>query len=273
VDKIAEEMAGLYHQMHVRIFNFHDDNFFLPSTSQTVKRFTALHSRLQAEGLGRIALQLKARPDSIKKEPISVLKEMGLFRVFLGVETNSAAGLETLGRGTTTQQNHRALQLLQDLDLHVTFNLLMFDPETTLSDIRDNIALMRQYSHMPLNFCRTEVYTGTPLEQMLRKQNRLRGDLFGYSYTICDEKAQQAFDLFRQIFWLRNFDADGMNLEAMRLDYHFHLLKHFQPHRVYAGLAREVKDTIQRLNRNSAELLSQILEYVCTGPDSVARGL
>jgi radical SAM superfamily enzyme YgiQ (UPF0313 family) len=266
VEKIAKEMAGLYHQMRVRIFNFHDDNFFLPSTSGTVKRFAALHSRLQAEGLGRIALQLKARPDSIEKEPISVLKEMGLFRVFLGVETNSPAGLETLGRGTTTQQNHRALQLLQDFDLHVTFNLLMFDPETMLSDIRDNIAFMRQYSHMPLNFCRTEVYTGTPLEHMLRKQNRLRGDLFGYSYTISDQRAQQAFDLFRQIFWPRNFDADGMNLEAMRLDYHFHLLKHFQPHRVYTGLAREVKDTIQRLNRNSAELLSQICDFVSCPP-------
>jgi radical SAM superfamily enzyme YgiQ (UPF0313 family) len=262
VERIAQEMAELYHRMHVRIFNFHDDNFFLPTTSRSVKRFTALHRRLQVEGLGRIAIQVKARPDSINKESISVLKGVGLFRVFLGVETNSAAGLQTLGRGITTRQNHRALQLLQDFDLHVTFNLLMFDPETTLSDIRDNIAFIRQYSHIPLNFCRTEVYTGTPLEKMLRKQNRLRGDFFGYSYTISDERAQQAFELFRLIFWHRNFDADGTNLEAMRLDYHFHLLRHFYPRRVHAALADQVKSSIRTLNRNSAELLSQLCDFV-----------
>lgn len=273
VEKIAEEMGQLYHRMGVRIFNFHDDNFFLPTTSQTVKRFTSLHRRLQAEGLGRIAIQVKARPDSINRESISVLKEMGLFRVFLGVETNSAAGLQTLGRGITTSQNHRALHILLDFDLHVTFNLLMFDPETTIDDIHQNIAFIRQYSHLPLNFCRTEVYTGTPLEKILRKQNRLLGDLFGYSYIISDERAQQAFEQLRHIFWHRNFDADGMNLEAMRLDYHFHLLKHFYPRRVYAGLAEKVSNSIRTLNRNSADLLRQICDFVSATPTPTRAAL
>jgi anaerobic magnesium-protoporphyrin IX monomethyl ester cyclase len=265
VENIAREMAQLYHQRGVRIFNFHDDNFFLPSTRQTMARFSALQRRLEKEGVGRIAIQLKARPDSVQQEPISILKEMGLFRVFLGVESNAAAGLKALGRGITTQQNHRALNILQDFDLHVTFNLLMFEPETTVTDIRDNIVLMQQYSHMPLNFGRTEVYSGTPLENMLRSQGRLRGDLFGYSYTISDERSQKAFEMYRKIFLPRNFDADGMNLQAMRLDYHFYLLQHFYPRHAGAALRDTVKDIIRKLNRNSAEILSEICDFV-SGP-------
>lgn len=262
VENIAREIAQLYHQRGVRIFNFHDDNFFLPSISQTVARFTALQRCLERQGVGRIAIQVKARPDSAHKEPISILKEIGLFRVFLGVESNAAAGLKALGRGITTQQNHKALKTLQDFDLHVTFNLLMFESETRVSGIRDNIALMRQYSHMPLNFGRTEVYSGTPLEKILRLQNRLRGDLFGYSYTISDERSQQAFEMYRKIFLPRNFNADGMNLQAMKLDYHFYLLKHFYPRRADAALRDTVKDIIRKLNRNSAEILSEICDFV-----------
>jgi len=264
VQKIAAEMAQLYNERGVRIFNFHDDNFFMPKTSDTVDRFTALQRYLHTQGLGKIAIQVKARPDSIHREPISVLKQMGLFRVFLGIESNAPAGLKTLGRGATTHQNHKALQILSDFDLHVTFNLLIFDPETIVTDIRENISFMRQYSHMPLNFARTEVYSGTPLESILRRQKRLQGNMFGYSYDICDRHAQQAFEMFTQIFLPRNFDADGMNLQAMKLDYYLYLLKHFYPNRASPELIRNVKSLICKLNNNSADLLAQICDFVTT---------
>jgi radical SAM superfamily enzyme YgiQ (UPF0313 family) len=264
VRNIAREMAQLYHERGVRIFNFHDDNFFLANTRKTVDRFTALQRCLEHERVGRIAIQVKARPDSVHKEPISILKDMGLFRVFLGVESNSTAGLQTLGRGIPKQENHRALKILQDFDIHVSFNLLMFDPETTLSDVRDNIDFMRQYSHIPLNFGRTEVYSGTTLEQMLRTQNRLQGNFLGYSYVISSEQAQTVFEIYRQVFLPRNFDADGMNLQAMRLDYSFHLLKHFYPRRASRSLRTRVKALTRKLNNNSAAMLTEICDYVAS---------
>jgi coproporphyrinogen III oxidase-like Fe-S oxidoreductase len=92
-------MAVLYHEHGVRIFNFHDDNFFLPSREDNLRRFAALRSLLDEQGVGRIAIQVKARPDSIDEEVVRSLLDLGLFRVFLGVESNAVAGLRTLGRG------------------------------------------------------------------------------------------------------------------------------------------------------------------------------
>lgn len=271
VESIADEMADLYHRRGVRIFNFHDDNFFLPDREANLRRFAALKSELVARDVGRIAVQVKARPDSINREVVGLLREIGLFRVFLGVETNAVAGLKTLGRGTSRKQNHAALRLLREFGIHTTFNLLMFDPQSTLEDLRSNIAFMRRHAAFPLNFGRTEVYSGTPLMERLREEGRLIGDYFGYSYEIADPRAQRAFELFRDVFIARNFTDRGMNNQAMRLDYYYHVLRHFFPRRVTDELWTRVKTAIGDLNRNSAELLDEICAHAERTNDSNTR--
>jgi hypothetical protein len=99
--------------------------------------------------------------DSIDRETVAGMQEIGLFRVFLGVETNAVAGLLTLGRGIRREENAAALQILRAAGTHTCFNLLMFDPETTLGDLRENIAFLARQAEFPLNFCRVEVYAGT----------------------------------------------------------------------------------------------------------------
>ena len=270
-ERVAEEVAALYHERGVRIFNFHDDNFFLPEAAANVERFRDLERRLDALGVGRIAIQVKARPDSVTPEVMAALAGLGLFRVFLGVESNAVAGLKALGRGIRREQNHAALEVLRGLGLHVSFNLLMFEPDATPADLADNVAMIRRYADVPLNFGRVEVYSGTPLEARLRAQGRLLGDYFGYYYRIADERVQQAFEIYRKVFMPRNFSGGGMNLEAMRVDYYFHLLRHFHPNRAGRPLERKVKGAVRRLNESSADLLDRILAFAAEGrPDAAA---
>ena len=190
------------------------------------------------------------------------LKEIGLFRVFLGVETNAVAGLATLGRGIRREQNAEALEILREASIHTCFNLLMFDPETTLVDLRENIAFLARQAEFPLNFCRVEVYAGTDIERQLREENRLLGDYFGYSYLIRDPRVQAAYEMFRRTFYPRNFALDGMNHRAMQLDYYFHILRHFHPRRATASLEKRVKGLVRELNGNSAEILGEICDLV-----------
>ncbi|MCX5670104.1 MAG: radical SAM protein [Planctomycetota bacterium] len=253
--RVAEEMADLYHHRGVRIFNFHDDNFFLPDEAANLERFRDLKRRLDGLGLGRIAIQVKARPDSVTRPVMDVLMEVGLFRVFLGVESNAVAGLKALGRGIRREQNHEALRILRGLNVHTTFNLLMFEPDATLGDLRDNIAFIRQWADVPLNFGRVEVYSGTALERRLRAEGRLLGDFWGYTYGLADPASAVVYEMFREVFLPRNFDDEAMNLLAMRLDHSYHLLAHFWPDRDTPGLRRAVKGFIRKLNEHSADLL------------------
>jgi radical SAM superfamily enzyme YgiQ (UPF0313 family) len=259
---VAEEMAHLALARGVRIFNFHDDNFFLPKKKDNLARLGELAQALEAAGVGRIGIQVKARPDSVDAEVLGLLKRIGLFRVFLGVETNAVAGLKTLGRGIERRQNRDALAVLKRLGIHTCFNLLLFDPETRPADVADNLRFMRRHAEFPQNFCRVEVYAGTDIHRTLADQNRLLGDYFGHTYRIADPRVQLAYEIFRRVFAERNFAAGGMNHQAMKLDYYFHVLRHFCPDRSGGGLRRQVKSLVAQLNRNSASLMERICRFV-----------
>ena len=104
VENIVAEMSELYHRYGVRIYNFQDDNFFLPNPAAALRRFEALRAGLAREGVADIAIAVKARPDSITFDTIRVLDKLGLFRVFLGVENASENGLRNLNRKCTFAQ-------------------------------------------------------------------------------------------------------------------------------------------------------------------------
>jgi anaerobic magnesium-protoporphyrin IX monomethyl ester cyclase len=267
---IAAEMGHLFHRRGVRLFNFHDDTFFLPRPAASVARLRALRRELDGQGVGRIAVQVKARPDCIDAEVVKALVELGCFRVFLGVETNSSRGLEALGRGVQGAQNHAALRMLLEAGLHVSFNLLTFEPGSTVDDVRQNIDFIRAYPQVPLNICRTEVYGGTPLEADLLAEGRLRGSYFGYDYRLRDAAAQRVVEVFRVVFHGRNFLGTGMNLRAMALDHQLHLLRHFWPERAAAPLAAQVKGLVGEVNASNAELLERACDFAQTGPGDEA---
>jgi anaerobic magnesium-protoporphyrin IX monomethyl ester cyclase len=263
---VADEMAELYHCCGVRIFNFQDDQFFLPTERANLDRLSQLADRLAHHRVDNIALQVKARPDSVTSPVIGALKELGLFRVFLGVESNAVAGLVALGRGISREQNHRALAILRSHEIHTCFNLLMFDPDVELASLRQNIDFIRRQSYFPLNFCRVEVYAGTAIEQRLRTQDRLVGDYLGYTYRIKNPLVQLAYEMFRKVFSPRNFLVEGMNHQAMRVDYYYHLLRRLRPDVVDASLRDDVKGVVAELNQNNAMLLDGICNFAERAP-------
>jgi len=258
---VVDEMSALYHEHGVRVFNFHDDNFFVPDREANLQRFDELRRRIRRAEMTEIAIQVKARPDSIDREIVSLLKESGLFRVFLGVENYSKAGLRTLGKGTTPGQNMSAIAILKELSIHTTFNLLMFDPDSTFEDLRENIKCIRRFADCPINFGRVEIHSGIPLEKRLRDEGRLLGDYFSYCYEIADPRVQNAFEIFHEVFAGRNFEMCGTNYLAMRLDYLFHLYRHFTPSQAAGMLCRRTRQLLSMLNANSADLLSAICDF------------
>jgi anaerobic magnesium-protoporphyrin IX monomethyl ester cyclase len=259
---IAEEMAGLYARGY-RIFNFHDDNFFLPDRRQSLRRFWRLRGELQARGVDRIAFAVKSRPDTVDEETFAFLKEFGLFRVFLGIEAGTADSLRRLGRGQTPGQNERALEIVNRLDLHACFNLLLLNPESTLEDFRANVAFLRGHCGNPMNFCRTEIYAGTPLELKLRREGRLLGDYWGYGYRIRDERAQEAFELMYVGLAGRHFGDNCVHHLTMRVDFERQVLDHFWG--CPAPLRRRAKDFVRRVNTNSCDYLEEIADAAAGG--------
>jgi radical SAM superfamily enzyme YgiQ (UPF0313 family) len=86
----------------------------------------------------RFAIQ--TRVDRIQKDLVSELKKNGLANVALGVETNSKRISKIYRKGIKSlQQNIDAVQILQECHIPYKINFIMFEPTTTLDDLRSNL--------------------------------------------------------------------------------------------------------------------------------------
>jgi radical SAM superfamily enzyme YgiQ (UPF0313 family) len=262
VENLLEELKQLYFEHGVRIFNFQDDNFFLPNPQKAVLRFAAIRDGLHQAGIDQIAIAVKARPDSITEESIRILDELGLFRVFLGVENASQRGLNNLNRRCSVDQVLKALEILNSFDVHIAYNLLMFEPDTTLDDILINLRFMERHIENPFNFCRAEAYAGTGLETKLRREGRLLGDYFGFDYRLKDPRSEAFHQIANYAFFDRNFSDYGLHYFNMQVDFFFQLLKRFWPELVSQTMRSLVRNFIKRTNLDTYECLSQIYDFV-----------
>lgn len=265
VENLVEEMKQLYFDHEIRIFNFHDDNFFHPDPVQAVQRFDLLRTGLRREGIENIAFAVKARPDSITPEAIEVLDDLGLFRVFLGVENASMRGLRNLNRKCNVQQILDALRILNDFDIHIAYNLLMFEPDTELEEIKVNLRFMERHMNNPFNFCRAEVYSGTGMQRKLVGENRLLGDYFGFDYRIGDPRAEAFHKVANYAFFDRNFDDMGLHYLNMQVDFLFQVLRRFQPELLTQTLRGAVRNFVKETNLDTYQCLCQIYDFVEDG--------
>ncbi|WP_429885488.1 B12-binding domain-containing radical SAM protein [Geoalkalibacter halelectricus] len=262
IDNIIAEMSSLYHEHGIRIFNFQDDNFFLPDPTQALARFQTLREGLRQAGVEKIAIAVKARPDSITREAMEVLDDLGIFRVFLGVENASQRGLDNLNRKNTVAQIENALRILNDYDLHIAYNLLMFEPDTSLEDLRINLRFMERHVDNPFNFCRAEAYAFTGLEEKLRADGILEGDYFGFDYRIKDARVECFHKIANYAFFDRNFSDYGLHYFNMEVDFSYLLLRRFFPEKLSEELRAEVRCFIKQTNIDTYRHLCRIYDLV-----------
>jgi hypothetical protein len=226
---IAMEMEVEYRERGVRLFIFHDDNFFVPSVRKNLDRYTALGEELTRAGMDDIGLVIKCRPNDVTREVFELLESLGVIRAYVGIETNSGEGIVSLNRRITPEANRAALELFDALDLYCSFNVLIFDPEATLAGVEANLGFMESFAHVPFNFCRAEVYAGTPLKVILQQEDRLRGDYLAWTYEMRDPRVELLFRIATTAFMARNFRSDGVANLNLGIRFDNEVLRRFYP--------------------------------------------
>lgn len=260
-ENVCDEIAELRATRGARMLVFHDDDFFTRDRVHDLARMNALRAGLARRDVTDVALVVKARPDDVDPEVFATLKDIGLLRVYLGIEAGSTQGLRVLGRGVDIAANRRALAYLRQEDIYTCFNMLVFDPESTLRSLRESFRFLRDYPEVPMNFCRTEIYVGTPLMTKLAREGRLVGDVFGWDYRIREPAAERAFRVFARAFLDRNFRCDGLMNANLGLGYHLHLLRQFYPRAMTTSLRRLVDGVTRKVNLDCVERMEAIFEF------------
>ena len=264
-EDIAREMAGLYHERGARIFCFHDDNFLMPRPRDTVKRLAGMRTELDRQGVGQVGMVGKCRPDQLDEGMLREAVSLGVFRLYLGIENGSEAGLKHLGRLHDLASCLRSLDLFRKVGMFACYNMLLFEPWTRFADLKQNLAFLKQATDFPSNFCRAEVYSGTRLQRDLAAAKRLRGGYLGYSYVIEDARAELAFRLVATCFKARNFTSDGVANMSTGMGYEGAVLRTFYPDDTAAlEMAGEVDALTEGINLDTVEHLGRLLDFART---------
>ena len=260
---VAAEMAVLGRAVGgSAIFCFHDENFLLPRPADSLARVQAIKHYLDEAGMERAAFVGKCRPDTLTPELARGLAELGVIRLYVGVENASQPGADHLNRRVSVASMGQALDACSEAGVTPCYNLLLFEPETKLEDVAENIAFMRRHADTPVNFCRAEPYLGTPLHQKLAQQGKLSGSFLGWDYRLADDRAELLFRISSAAFRERNFANEGVANRYMGLNYSTSVLDWF--YRVGDIRKERLRERAHELTKNisldTAELLERALD-------------
>ena len=272
-EDVADEMADLYHQRGVRQFVFHDDNFLVPSPAHNRARIERLGAALAAREVRDIGLVLKCSPRDAEPEALEALRRMGLLRLFMGVESGSACGLASIGRRQKVEESERALSLCESLGISTQYTLIIFHPEATVASMLADLAFAARHPAHPLNYCRAEIYAGTPLEARMRAAGRLEGTALAPTYRYTDPKVELVWALGSELFAGRCWGADDLLGSVIRLDHQVAVLDRFYEGPRVRELAATFREWQIDLNLETAGLFRELVVACGEAPDAGDPGL
>jgi radical SAM superfamily enzyme YgiQ (UPF0313 family) len=272
VEAIADEIAAAHHDLGVRVIILQDDLFILPSERRSVERMEAITRALEARGVGQLAFWIKGRPETLTPPVVEAARAMGAIHVFLGVENAAVERLRYLGRTHTRADNERAIANIRAAGLRSSFNIMLFDPDCTLEEIRENIDFGEQYLELTWNVCRTEIYPGTALLERLRTAGRLQGDWRAFGYRMRDPRAELMFRILRVCFDQRAFAGESLLNRLINLSFTRHVHEALLPGPATEAASGKVDALLGEVYRDTVDALREVADFASRcGRDDVER--
>ncbi|MBC8551505.1 MAG: radical SAM protein [Candidatus Brocadiales bacterium] len=141
-ENIFNEISDIYEKHEERYFYFADANFFGPGRKGKA-RASELAGLLVDNGIN-IKFGIECRVNDVEGATIEALVKAGLVDVFLGVESGSQRSLTKFRKYTTVEENKSAIITLRKYGIEPNYGFIMFDPDSTLADVRENFEFLKE---------------------------------------------------------------------------------------------------------------------------------
>jgi anaerobic magnesium-protoporphyrin IX monomethyl ester cyclase len=203
-ENIVKEIDDLIMQTGLRDFYFTDPNFFGPGKNgqQRAKRIASLVMPRN------IRFGIEGRVNDIHDETIAELVGAGLRHILIGIESGRDASLGRMNKMTTVAQNEQALRILRKHGVEPNVGFIMFEPDSSLQDIRTNFEFLRRNDLLRtlavtanVLYHHQIILEGTEAYHALKKEGRLvmgQASYEGTTYFRVPEVASLA-DIMRRI--------------------------------------------------------------------------
>ncbi len=137
-ENVVEEIITIVKEHDVEYINFYDDNFAI-SSKKDREWFDKFHSLLIKNKLNTKICALM-RPNEVinSEDVINKFIQVGLRRVFLGIESFNQNQLDFYDKNLTVDQAINAIKTMSNMNVDLYVSLVLFDPRITIDEMIDN---------------------------------------------------------------------------------------------------------------------------------------
>jgi hypothetical protein len=154
-----EEMVSIYGDKF--FLHFVDDNFFV-NPKRAIEIIEKVHKKFP-----NLFFSFATRSDQLLKGKVYLekLRKCGYVSIELGIENGSQRVLDRFHKNVSVAENLMALDTLRYYDISPAVDYIMFDHQTTIEDLFDNISFLKKGNlwgfYPPLIYSSLYLYPGT----------------------------------------------------------------------------------------------------------------
>lgn len=167
--RLIEEMALLKNEYGAKGIIFLDSTFTLD------KRWVTEFCRLYAESGVGLPWACNSRVDTVDEPLLRLMKQAGCWEILYGIESGNQKSLDLMRKGTTVEQNTRAVKLAMSLGFYTYASYILCLPGETEADALNTIEYARSLGtpiamfYLPVPYPKTELYAICREKGILRK--------------------------------------------------------------------------------------------------------
>ncbi len=135
IENVVAEIKSVIDTLGYRGFNFHDDTFCV-NRKRTLKMCEEF-SKLD------IVWRCLTRADTVDRELLRIMRDSGCREVIIGMESGSDKILKSLRKGTTVEQNLRAMKMVKEF-MQLKVGIIVGSPGETWDTVRDTIKVLKE---------------------------------------------------------------------------------------------------------------------------------
>lgn len=176
---VLDELEWLKDVYDADAFTFYDDTVTFDQ-----KRIIEICEEMRKRKIG-LPWDCQTRVDRISKEILVKMKEAGCQQVFFGIESGSQKILDAVKKGTTVEQNERAIKLAKETGLFVAVSVIVGYPGETAETLKQTFNFLKKTKPDDAYICVATPYPGTELRNLIEKTGwKMSAEWQNYDTTI-----------------------------------------------------------------------------------------
>ena len=160
---IVDEMEWLRDVHGADAFSFYDDTFTLNK-----KRAVAICEEIKNRKIG-LPWDCQTRVSKVSEDLLATMRDANCQQVFFGVESGCQTILDAVNKGTTVEQNKKAIKMAKDAGLFVAISVIIGYPGETRDMLMQTIDLVKKAEPDDVYICVATPYPGTDLRRLVEK--------------------------------------------------------------------------------------------------------